>query len=90
MEEAKVAYEQGLQIEPGNAQLQQSLQAVEASILKTKQQGEPNIGDIFANLFQGDVIGKLRQNEVTKEYLEDKAFVSLIEHIQTHPAEISA
>ena len=83
LEEARAAYAEGLKHEPGNDQLKQALAEVEEQ-LETHQ--EPNIGDVFGQLFQGDIWTKLRSNEVTRGYLDDPAFVALLVNLQKNPA----
>jgi len=82
-DEAKAAYEAGLKIDPNNDQLKQALQEVEA-----QEQREPDIGDLFGNIFRGDIWSKLKASESTRAYMEDPAFVNLMGRLQSNPSEI--
>jgi len=83
--EAKAAYVEGLKHEPGNEQIKQALAEVEEQL----EEKESNIGDLFGQIFQGDIWTKLRMNETTRPYLEDPSFTALLAQIQKNPALIA-
>ncbi len=78
--DAKAAYAAGLEVEPTNEQLKQALQ--EAEEQEQASSGGPDIGNVFGQMLQGDIWTKLRQSDLTRAYLDDPAFVSLLSRLQ--------
>lgn len=76
-DEATAAYEKGLKVEPGNAGCQSGLKEVqEAKSVKENPMG---------NLFGPDMWPKLYNDETTREYLKDPAFVQKLKMMQGNP-----
>ncbi|XP_045165039.2 stress-induced-phosphoprotein 1-like [Mercenaria mercenaria] len=73
-EEAKIAFEEGLKIEPDNQQLKDGLAEAESNL--TGPGGSSAIGNPFT---QPDVMQKLEANPKTREYLKDPLFRQQIE-----------
>jgi stress-induced-phosphoprotein 1 len=84
--DAKAAYAAGLEVEPTNEQLKQALQ--EAEEQEQASSGGPDIGNVFGQMLQGDIWTKLRQSDLTRAYLDDPAFVSLLSRLQKNPNEL--
>nr|AAB49720.1 transformation-sensitive protein homolog [Acanthamoeba castellanii] len=84
--DAKAAYAAGLEVEPTNEQLKQALQ--EAEEQEQASGGGPDIGNVFGQMLQGDIWTKLRQSDLTRAYLDDPAFVSLLSRLQKNPNEL--
>jgi hypothetical protein len=61
-----------------------ALQEVE----QQEAEGGDDIGNVFGQILQGDIWTKLRLNELTKAYLDDPAFVSLLSRLQQNPKEL--
>lgn len=75
MDEAEEVCEQGLKIEPGNAQLKQAKE----DIMSSQSSG---MGDMFAGLWKGDVLGKLAANPQTAAFVHQPDFVRMIGELQ--------
>jgi hypothetical protein len=73
-------------VEPTNEQLKQALQ--EAEEQEQASGGGPDIGNVFGQMLQGDIWTKLRQSDLTRAYLDDPAFVSLLSRLQKNPNEL--
>lgn len=80
-EEAKKTYEQGLKLDPDNAQLKQGLERAEEAL------SEPpgGMGGIPGMPNQKEILTKLLNDPVTKEYFKDQDFVSKLQLCQTNP-----
>jgi stress-induced-phosphoprotein 1 len=84
LEEAKSAYEEGLRIEPTNAQLKQGLSQVEESLAN---QGLPGP---FANPFaRPDLMQKIAENPKLRSYLGQPDFVAKLQRLQHDPQAMS-
>ncbi|KAL6049270.1 Hsp70-Hsp90 organizing protein 3-like [Balamuthia mandrillaris] len=83
--EAREAYQEGLAKEPGNELLLKGLDEVEA---RQRERAERSIGGMFAQLFGPDMWAKLKLNPSTNKYLDDPAFVSLLNSFQRDPSTI--
>lgn len=80
-EDALNAYKEGLQYDPENQQLKDGVKEVQAQM----SQGSRFDGG-FPNPFAGtDVIGKLRNDPRTKDYLSDPTYLKLISDLQQNP-----
>lgn len=75
-DEATAAYNEGLAVEPGNASCTQGLKDVEDA----QKPANP-----LGSLFGPDMWGKLAADPVTREYLNDPAFVQKLKQIQSNP-----
>jgi len=75
-DDAIQAYNDGLKVEPGNATCSQGLKDVEDA----KKPANP-----LGNLFGPDMWGKLAADPVTREYLNDPAFVQKLKLMQGNP-----
>eukprot|EP00005_Dracoamoeba_jomungandri_P001152 CAMPEP_0174259432 /NCGR_PEP_ID=MMETSP0439-20130205/8252_1 /TAXON_ID=0 /ORGANISM="Stereomyxa ramosa, Strain Chinc5" /LENGTH=550 /DNA_ID=CAMNT_0015343319 /DNA_START=36 /DNA_END=1685 /DNA_ORIENTATION=+ len=84
--EAAAAYKKGLEVEPSNESFKQGLKDVQARMARQQQD---SMNAVFGQLFQGDMWGKLRANPKTAAYLNDSAFVNLLNQIQSNPGLIS-
>lgn len=76
-EEAKIAFEEGLKIEPDNVQLKEGLAEADANL--TGSGGSSAIGNPFT---QPDAMQKLEANPKTREYLKDPVFRQQLEFIR--------
>eukprot|EP01114_Cavostelium_apophysatum_P008184 TRINITY_DN2050_c0_g2_i2.p1 TRINITY_DN2050_c0_g2~~TRINITY_DN2050_c0_g2_i2.p1 ORF type:complete len:178 (-),score=30.99 TRINITY_DN2050_c0_g2_i2:69-602(-) len=76
-DEAEAAANQGLKIEPENAQLKQGLDDVKKVRSAPK---DPNM--MLANLFKGDAIAKLAANPETARFLAQPDFVQILGELQ--------
>jgi len=81
-EEAFSAYEEGLKIDPNNQMLQDGYAQLRNEI---KAQAD----NMFANMFQGDIWGKLASNPDTADYKNDPEFVKKIELVRSNPGMLS-
>jgi len=78
-DEAEKVCDQGLAIEPSNAQLKSSKEEIKKS-KAGPQSRNPN--DMLANMFKGDVLAKLAANPQTSAYVRQPDFVQMIAHLQ--------
>lgn len=78
LEEAADAYNEGLKLDPNNALLKKGLQDVQNAI---QQSG---IGNMFSQLFSGDLIEKCAKSKCAK-YLAEPDFVEALKAIQANP-----
>jgi stress-induced-phosphoprotein 1 len=94
-DEAIAAYEQGLQVAPGDEALKQGLAQVQAD--KTKPfspfasagGADDGVGGL-ATMFQDpDALNRLRAHPKTKAYMEDAKFVKLLEQLASQPQLLS-
>lgn len=72
LDEAMAAYEKGLELEPGNAQLAAGL----AEVKKQAEELKVKTEQLFV---------KLRANPVTKEWLKDPEYVKIVEGLAQNP-----
>jgi len=79
--EARDAYERGLALEPGNAQLQSGLADVEAAAGKGGDEG--GLGGLFSS---PEALAKLAANPTTRAYLQQPDFVAMFQAVQKDPA----
>ncbi|KAJ2006860.1 Hsp90 cochaperone [Coemansia thaxteri] len=89
-EKAEEAYKDGLKHDPENALLKKGLSDAEAAL--DHQAGGAGYGDFanqMANVFQGDVLGKIAANPKTASYLADPEFVRKIRDIQENSDNLS-
>ncbi|KAF5306204.1 hypothetical protein FQR65_LT07481 [Abscondita terminalis] len=77
-DEAILAYQDGLEVDPSNAQLQEGLAEVRAQ-KESNNRGFPNP---FAS---PDVLIKLQLDPRTKGFMKDPSFISLLQQIQKNP-----
>ncbi|OMH79542.1 Heat shock protein sti1-like protein [Zancudomyces culisetae] len=80
-EEAKAAYEEGLKIDPNNAQLTKGLSEVEEILAEANSP--------FDNLFKGDVVSKIAANPQLSPYLSQPDFMAKVLEIQKDPSALS-
>lgn len=73
-EEAKEAYEKGLELEPTNAQIKESLSALES---KMSASDNP--------FFNAEALTKLMMNEKTRRYMDDPDFKMKFEFCKSNP-----
>ncbi|KAJ1519420.1 hypothetical protein ONE63_004712 [Megalurothrips usitatus] len=79
-DEAIEAYEEGLRVDPNNAQLAEGLREVRAK--------SPAFPGLNADLFRSpDVFVKLRNDPRTRAFLEDPEYVKMVTKLQTDPTE---
>eukprot|EP00741_Cyanophora_paradoxa_P008293 tig00001286_g8022.t1 len=78
--DAVKAYKEGLKHDPSNAQLQEGLQEAEDALM-----GGTDMGATFANMFQGDLFGKIAANPQLAKHLADPSFRAAVEDLQRDP-----
>lgn len=82
LEEAAKAYESGLQYDPNNAQMRDSLADVKAQI--STENGFP--GGPIPNLFNNvNLFAKLQADPRTRQFLNDPTYVQRIKNLQSNP-----
>lgn len=82
LEEAKEAYEQGLRLEPENAQLQRGLEMVEREL----SMGTPKVENPFAD---PQLLNKLQADPRMAEHLQDPAFRLILAELQRDPKSLT-
>lgn len=80
-EEAKIAYEEAVKLDPDNEQLKKDMEEAEAKL--TGPGGSSPIGNPFA---QPDVMAKLEANSQTRDYLKDPGFRKYLQLLQQSPS----
>ncbi len=86
LEEAAEAYEKGLQYDPNNTQMKESLEDVRKQLFPgTGYPGAPGFGNLFnsPNLF-----AKLQADPRTKPFLSDPAYMQILKNLQNNPKSI--
>uniref|UniRef100_A0A7R9XLY5 STI1 domain-containing protein n=1 Tax=Polyblepharides amylifera TaxID=1486889 RepID=A0A7R9XLY5_9CHLO len=82
------AYNEGLAIDPENAQLVSGLQEVQQAKSRGSSGGGPLGG--LGNMFSGaDIWAKLAANPNTRAYLQQPDFVQMINNVQANPGLVS-
>lgn len=82
-EDAADAYEKGLQYDPTNAQMKESLQDVRDRILAGSGfPGTTGIPNLFGN---PDTFTKLQADPRTRPFLNDPEYVRIISNLQKNP-----
>ncbi|XP_015121416.1 stress-induced-phosphoprotein 1 [Diachasma alloeum] len=77
LEESIKAYETGLQLDPNNAQIKESLSEVKSQKASSAGLSNPfNTPDLFV---------KLRNDPRTKDYLDDPEYMKLLQELRTNP-----
>lgn len=78
-EEAIEAYEEGLRVDPTNAQLAEGLKEVKAK--------QPAFPGLSSDLFRTpDLFVKLQNDPRTRAFLQDPEYVKLVTKLQTDPS----
>jgi stress-induced-phosphoprotein 1 len=90
LEEAVEAYERGLELDKGNAQMMKSLEDVRGEMEARKQRGKDSFGDLFGKnkVFTQESFGKLAANPETRKYLQQPDFVAKLNEIIADPAKL--
>jgi len=93
--EAVAAFKKGLELEPNNAQIKQSLEDAEklAKWEHDQQKREEAAQEHFKALnkyFEGDVLGRCRLMEEVKHLVDDVEFVKIVSEIQDDPKKLQA
>lgn len=79
LEKAKEAYSEGLKHEPSNAQLQKALQDLQ------KSSTGPALGNMFGQVLNKDIWGKIATNPKLSGYLADTTYTSKINMLIQNP-----
>ncbi|KAJ1911384.1 Hsp90 cochaperone [Mycoemilia scoparia] len=88
LEEALDIFNEGLKLDPSNAQLKKGLQDVE-NALKRGPAGDDMFGEM-AKVFSGDVLSKIAANPNLSKFLAEPDYVQRIQAIQKDPGSINA
>jgi len=93
-EEAVEAFKMGLKLEPENTQIKVGLEEAESALEWEQEQKQSSgtkegIFKVFADLFKGDVIERVRSMPEISQFADDKDFVRKIEMIKADPSKIS-
>lgn len=83
LEEAKIAYEESLKLDPNNAATK-----AEVESLKSKLSG-PSGSQPMGNPFGGnpaEIFQKLATDPRTKEYMSDPSYMSMLQELSSNPA----
>ena len=83
--DAKAAYEQGLQLDAGNASLREGLEQVEARLASPPPSSPPSGSNPFGAMFGPDMWTKLTADPVTRQHLSDPGFVANMNQLQRNP-----
>eukprot|EP01117_Protostelium_nocturnum_P008231 TRINITY_DN2937_c0_g1_i1.p1 TRINITY_DN2937_c0_g1~~TRINITY_DN2937_c0_g1_i1.p1 ORF type:complete len:557 (-),score=247.91 TRINITY_DN2937_c0_g1_i1:105-1775(-) len=81
VEDAEKAFQEGLKLEPTNAQLLEGLSDVQKAKAQRRPQGE----NPFAQLFGGDIYTKLRSNPQTAKFLDQPDFLQKLNGLKSDP-----
>jgi len=82
-------YEEGLKLEPSNAQLQEGLKDAKNAL--EEQAAPPGATDpnqMFQQMFSGDVFTKLKMNPKTAAFLAQPDYVNMINQIKANPSNL--
>lgn len=82
LEEAKTAYEEGVRLEPGNAQLQRGLEMVQRELATTSSRVENPFAD-------PQLLNKLQADAQMAEHLKDPQFRSILAELQRDPQSLT-
>lgn len=83
MEEAAQAYEKGLQHDPTNVQMKNSLQDIRDRVLSESTFPETsNMSNLFCS---PDLFVNLQANPRTRAFLNDPDYIQMINNIQRNP-----
>lgn len=77
-EDSKKTYEEGLKLDPNNEQLKEGLERANDAL-----SGPQGPGNMFGS--QQEILTKLLNDPVTKEYFKDQDFISKLQMCQTNP-----
>lgn len=86
LEEAKLAYEKGLEIDGSNTLLKKGLEDTKKAMENAEKSASQNP---FAKMFDGDIFGKLAGHPELAKHLSDPSFVQKLTEIQKNPQAIS-
>lgn len=90
LDEARDGYVKALEMDPGNATLEESLATVERAIAARDEENMDSGAVPAMDPFSGDIIEKLRQNPETAGLTEDAAFCATMREIQADPSKLNA
>lgn len=83
--DATIAYSRGLKVDPANASLKEGLEEAKAAEARSASAGMGGM----ANLFSGDLVGKLAANPKFAPMLADPSFLARLKILQSNPQDLS-
>ncbi|TPX33118.1 hypothetical protein SmJEL517_g03939 [Synchytrium microbalum] len=83
--DAAKAYEEGLKLDPSNAQMQKGLDDSENMLMNEMNDMPGGSADPFGKMFGADIWGKIATNPKLSAYLAQPDFVNIVKGIQANP-----